>query len=47
MTQQRVLAVLGVVALVAIIGSGLAIALGGGDDKSVKSASPTRSDRGR
>ena len=42
MTQQRLLAVLGVVALVAIIGGGLAIALGGGDDApTVRSASST------
>ena len=42
MNQQRVLAALGVVALVAIIGGGLAIALGGGDDeRKVQTASPT------
>lgn len=42
MTQQRVLAALGVVALVAIIGGGLAIALGGGDDeRTVQTAGAT------
>jgi hypothetical protein len=41
LAQERVLAALGVLALVAIIGGGLALALGGDDEPSVRTAGAT------